>query len=587
MIENERNGIAINSSFISGVTKCFIEMGLDSHVGSNLKFYQENFEQQFLVNSNQFYKTESENFLSKNPVIEYMKHVEKRLTEEKNRVQLYLHESTQSKLASVCATVLIQNHLEVLCDEFPNLLDSDKNEDLARIFMLLSQTDDGLTKLKDYLEKHIQIQGQQAIEKIGQKAMINPKVYIKTILEIHSKFNSLLIITEFGNDRQFVAAFDKACNNFINVNSVTKKGANESRSSELLANYCDILLKKSRKNSEQAELEDSLNHVMIVFEYLTDKDAFQQFYSKLLAKRLVLQTSASDEAEAAMVLKLKQACGIEYTRKLQKMLQDIDLNKDLNEKYKRFLLDNQRMNRQIDFSVQVLNSGSWPFAHQNNQFRLPMVLEQSVQSFNSFYVNLHSGRKLNWVYGLCKGELATNYCFESNYILQANTFQMAVLLQFNEQTEWTFQQLIENVGGCKDNLQQILGVLMKTKLLNCDVDENQLIDDSKISLNILFKTKKQRINIDRSIKAVQKVEQETTHQCIEEDHRMSIQAAIVRIMKNRKIMSYTQLLSEVLNQLSSRFNPKVRMIKKCIDSLIEREYLERIEGQMDTYSYVA
>ena len=45
---------------------------------------------------------------------------------------------------------------------------------------------------------------------------------------------------------------------------------------------------------------------MIVFKYIEDKDVFQKFYSKMLAKRLVQFLSASDDAEASMISKLKQ-----------------------------------------------------------------------------------------------------------------------------------------------------------------------------------------------------------------------------------------------------------------------------------------
>ena len=49
-----------------------------------------------------------------------------------------------------------------------------------------------------------------------------------------------------------------------------------------------------------------MNQVMIVFKYIEDKDVFQKFYSKMLAKRLVQFLSASDDAEASMISKLKQ-----------------------------------------------------------------------------------------------------------------------------------------------------------------------------------------------------------------------------------------------------------------------------------------
>ena len=60
-----------------------------------------------------------------------------------------------------------------------------------------------------------------------------------------------------------------------------------SKSPELLAKYISVLLQKSSKNPEEAELEDTLNQCMIVFKYIEDKDVFQKFYSKMLAKRLV------------------------------------------------------------------------------------------------------------------------------------------------------------------------------------------------------------------------------------------------------------------------------------------------------------
>lgn len=93
---------------------------------------------------------------------------------------------------------------------------------------------------------------------------------------------------------------------------------------------------------------------------------------------------------------------------------------------------------------------------------------------------------------------------------------------------------------------------------------------SRYVLNHDFKSKKVRINLNMQMRMEQKAEADETHKTIEEDRMFVMQAAIVRIMKTRKVMKHVALIEEVITQLQSRFKPRVPAIKKCIDVLLVR-----------------
>lgn len=61
------------------------------------------------------------------------------------------------------------------------------------------------------------------------------------------------------------------------------------------------------------------------------------------------------------------------------------------------------------------------------------------------------------------------------------------------------------------------------------------------------------------------------------------------LKKSAFTSSFIFLLSfpQVISQSRARFNPSISMIKKCIEVLIDKQYIERSQASADEYSYVA
>ncbi|KAM2735552.1 hypothetical protein PS2_023352 [Malus domestica] len=72
---------------------------------------------------------------------------------------------------------------------------------------------------------------------------------------------------------------------------------------------------------------------------------------------------------------------------------------------------------------------------------------------------------------------------------------------------------------------------------------------------------------------------------VEEDRKPQIEAAIVRIMKSRRVLDHNNIVGEVTKQLHGRFLPNPVVIKKRI--VIEREFLERDKTDRKLYRYLA
>ncbi len=78
---------------------------------------------------------------------------------------------------------------------------------------------------------------------------------------------------------------------------------------------------------------------------------------------------------------------------------------------------------------------------------------------------------------------------------------------------------------------------------------------------MFFSSKKLRINFNVPLNSIEQKDIEGVHRTIDEDRKMVIQAAIVRIMKARQTLKHGLLMQEVIQQLDSRFRPKIALIK--------------------------
>ena len=74
---------------------------------------------------------------------------------------------------------------------------------------------------------------------------------------------------------------------------------------------------------------------------------------------------------------------------------------------------------------------------------------------------------------------------------------------------------------------------------------------------------------------------------VDEDRRHMVEATIVKVMKTRRKIEHNALIAEATKILCSKFNPDPSMIKKRIESLIDREYMERDNEDRRFYKYIA
>lgn len=160
----------------------------------------------------------------------------------------------------------------------------------------------------------------------------------------------------------------------------------------------------------------------------------------------------------------------------------------------------------------------------------------------------------------------------NKYIFAASTFQTCILLQFNGSSDsLSYNELETGTGIAADTLKPILALMTKQKVIELKDDNYELnlgkssssdTYESTNSHGIGFKSKKIRVNINMPVKSEAKAESADVMKHVDEDRKLLIQAVIVRIMKSRKTMKHQPLIAEAVDQLKSRFTPRVQDVKR-------------------------
>ncbi|KAF8207668.1 Cullin protein neddylation domain-containing protein [Mycena galopus ATCC 62051] len=306
---------------------------------------------------------------------------------------------------------------------------------------------------------------------------------------------------------------------------------------------------------------------------LVGANAFQTFHTIELPKWLIHGVSASDEPEASMISKLKEACGFEYTNKLQWMFTDMSRSKDLTDSFKERMAQNHD-DMDIAFSIM-------PLTRPTHDFLLPPELLPTFERFTRYYQT-----KMPSPYPYQLSRRLTN-TFRRDAALGPQADVAAQLLEERAADELHGEPEVHSdddgaAGGDEDLDGDSVagpGAARQAKVLVNDEKE-------RYDLNPGFKSKKIRVNLNLPIKAEKANEKDDVLKAVDEDRKYVIQATIVRIMKARKTMKNQALIQEVISQISQRFAPKIPDIKKAIETLLEKEYIERVDGSKDTFAFI-
>lgn len=559
----------------------------------DLNVYSSDFEPLLLTESKRFFslwaQQEAAGYLAN-----FAENSHRLLDWEIERCDFYsLSRNTRQVLSELFDQIVVTEQQATLLreEDVLGLLRAGNSTALEKLYSLLERRHLG-TKLKASFNKYIIDEGTLIVFDDEKETEM-----VTSLLQFKQQLDNIWN-DSFHRDEELGRTLRESFETFMNKAQKFGTGSEQPKTGEMIAKYLDMLLKGGWRvhpgqkpdevafADEDAEINRQLDQVLDLFRFVHGKAVFEAFYKNDLARRLLMNRSASDDAEKSMLAKLKTECGSAFTHNLESMFKDVDVARDEMTAYNS--LQREKRNRALDLNVNVLSAAAWP-SYPDVPVRIPMVIATALNDFEQFYHNKYNGRKLHWKHQLAHCQLTARFPKGSKELV-VSSFQAIVLLLFNDvngKETLSYTQIKEATGLSDPELKRTLQSLACAKYrVLIKKPKGRDIDPLDVfSYNAGFTDAKMRIKINQIQLKETKEENKKINEQVTADRHYETQAAIVRIMKSRKKVSHQVLVAEVLQATRSRGALDPADIKKNIEKLIEKDYMERQEDNL--YNYVA
>jgi hypothetical protein len=544
--------------------------------------YHTQFLEPLFATTVQFYEKEAAGWLATDSATDYLLKVEQRLAEERLRCQSYFSTDAEQAILQKIEIVLLDSRQakDLLLrspNGFASVLERRDLETARRFYHLFSRVSPGLDMLAAVLKDRILLEGTERAKLYGgSDKEINCKECTMEIVRLQEQYMHLLqhaLGSHPGMMRAMKEGFEKVLSNGIvatdgNGSTVTISF------SELLANYCDLLLRQQEKYSED-QVESVFDSIVTILGYVPDKDTFQMHARELLSKRLLAPiVKSTDQQERALLMRLRQRCGAHFTAQFEGMMNDKASSVDISNRFLAYA-QGESFSIPMEFSAMVLKIGIWPKFPSEDSVIVPPEMSSILALFGEFYKRELSQRLLKWSHSNSSVTLSAKFDKGSKEF-QLTAFQSWVLLLFNNRTAYSAEEMMRALGLDFDEIRRILPSFAKTRVLLRKSEQPTLGQGDIFTLNTDFTSPHRKMQIPLAVPRISAANSARAQQFMEEDRKPAIDACIVRIMKSRKQISHQDLLAECHQQLSSRFCPEPRQIKLRIEDLIKRDYIERV-----------